>query len=115
MRLLPEGLRLAITEILTPAYRELVLEASTALERATGATFVHLLWVELNEQFNLGRTFPGAELLNGKAVDRQATIDRLLRLVGAKQKAANFLHRIKEWRLKPRDPLQGIGGSAGGR
>ena len=38
---LPEGLRLAVSEILTPAYVELVLKAPTALERASGMTFAH--------------------------------------------------------------------------
>ena len=94
---LPAGLRLAISEILEPAYRELVIEAATALERATGASFVHLLYLELQEQFNLGHTMPGTAV-NGQVVNRQAALDRLLRLIGAKQKAANFLQRIKEWR-----------------
>ena len=105
---LPEELRLAIAEILTPAYRELVLEPPTALERATGVTFVYLLWVELLEQCDMGHTIP-ATAMNGQAVNRQAALDRLLRVIGAKQKAANFLQRIKEWRARPRNPLIGIG------
>ena len=42
---LPEGLRLAISQILTPAYEELVLAAPNALERATGAAILdhHLI------------------------------------------------------------------------
>ena len=74
---LPEGLRLAISQILTPAYEELVLAAPNALERATGATLVHLLWLELFEQFDLGHAVPGTEKLNGKAASRQAALDRL--------------------------------------
>ena len=112
---LPAGLRLAISEILTPAYRELVIEAATALERATGATLrLPCLWLELLEQFDLGHAVPGTEKLNGKAASRQAALDRLLRLVGAKQKAANFLRRIKEWRARTSGSMRGWASPADG-
>ena len=48
---LPRPLQVAITEILYPAYEQLVLGAADPLERATAATFVHLLWLELLQQF----------------------------------------------------------------
>jgi len=51
---LPENLRLAVQEILGPAYRELVLGASDVLERAGAVTFVHLMWLEILDEIGLG-------------------------------------------------------------
>ena len=106
--ILTEGLRLAVSEILTTAYVELVLKAPTALERASGMTFAHLMWLEMLEQVELGHTMPGSAV-NGQVVNRQAALERLLRVVAQKQKAASFLQRLKEWRLKPRVPMRGLG------
>jgi hypothetical protein len=50
---LPKELRLAIMEIVNPAYQELVLEAAAALARSAGTTLVHLLWLELLQQLEL--------------------------------------------------------------
>jgi hypothetical protein len=92
---LPEGLRLAISEIVVPAYRQLVLEASDALERATGATYVHLLWEEILDQFELEKEAGSGAEPTARSARRMATMDRLLRIIGAKQKAANFLLRLR--------------------
>jgi len=46
--LAPE-LQRGISDIVNPAYQELVLLAQTAIERASGVTFVHLLYLELIE------------------------------------------------------------------
>ena len=51
------------------------------------------------EQVELGHTMPGSAV-NGQVVNRQAARERLLRVVAQKQKAASFLQRLKEWRLK---------------
>src|SRR5689334_15759410 len=51
---LPQPLKHAVTNIINPAYRELVTEAPTALERTVGLSYMHLIWLELLDQFNLG-------------------------------------------------------------
>ena len=45
----------AITEIITPAYHELVLAAPNGFERSAGMTYVHMAWLELVEQLSLGK------------------------------------------------------------
>jgi hypothetical protein len=93
---LPKSLQGAITEILTPAYHELVLEAPNPLEKATGLTFVHLLWLELVEQHELGRAM-GPLLARGEGSTAHCqAIARHVRLVGAKEKFGKFLLRVKD-------------------
>lgn len=101
---LPRAVQVAVDELVQPAYVELVLQASTELERAAGATFVHLLFLELLEQFDLGREV--ARCVAGRADDtegvspREEELRRHLRLVSQKEKAGKFLMRIHEFRLK---------------
>jgi hypothetical protein len=74
---------------------------STALP----STIVHLLWLEISDQIKLaqgmdahGQPVPAAE--------RMDHIARHLRLIGAKNKAANLLLRLQEARRKAGlDPL----------
>jgi hypothetical protein len=95
---LPETVQRAVDEFVTPAYRELVLEASGALERAAGASFVCLLFLELLEQFDLGRQVAQeAERL----APREVELKRHLRLLVSKQQAGNFLLRIRNLRPQP--------------
>jgi hypothetical protein len=97
---LPEQFRVAIAEILNPAYRELVLEAPGALERATGATFVHLLWLEMLEQLELGRDLASYLPGSTSSPERLRLLDRHVRLTGAKNKAGHFLLQIRTFREK---------------
>jgi hypothetical protein len=92
---LPEALRLAVSGILNPAYRELVLEAPTALLRTAGLTYVHAAWLELIDQIELCKSM--ARLLpSGESSEAlQEPIARHLRLVGAKEKFGKFLLQIK--------------------
>lgn len=101
---LPEEIKLAVREIVNPAYRELVLGASDALERAAGATFVHLAWLELLDQLGLGEQV-AAGLPGGGVVGdlvHEEDLQNHLRLLGAKQKAAAFLLRLREFRTRQR-------------
>ena len=99
---LPEGLKLAIREIVDPAYSELVLGAADALERAAAVSFVHILWLELLDQQGLG-TQIARHLPKGGTVTELVFEDDFnahLRLLGAKHKAAAFLLRLREFRAK---------------
>jgi hypothetical protein len=92
---LPKPLQAAILEILNPAYQELILEAPTPLEKATGLTFVHLLWLELVEQYDLGQAMGPLVARGGSTAKKQKAIGRHLRLTGAKEKFGKFLLRVR--------------------
>src|SRR3984885_14238539 len=56
---LPPALRQVVSEVLTPAYEELVLRTPTALERTSGLSYMHLIWLEVVEQYHLAKVlFP---------------------------------------------------------
>jgi hypothetical protein len=99
---LPEPVRIALDEIVEPAYRELVLGAATALGRSAGVSLVFLLAEEILGQFQLG-----GQMDFGQAPDpsRRAERDKLiaahLRVVNSKQQTANFILRLKDLRYKP--------------
>lgn len=97
---LPNALQLAITGIVNPAYQELVLEAADALARSAGTTLVHLLWLELLQQFELGNQLENLVRPNHGCAACADMIAQHLRLVGAKQHTAQFLLRLKVFHEK---------------
>lgn len=93
---LPEEVQVAITAVVNPAYRELVLEAGDALQRSAGVTTVHLLWLEILDQVELAKNLPSSP--NSETAEEHGKrIDRHLRIVGAKSKASQFLLRLREF------------------
>jgi hypothetical protein len=108
---LPKPMRLAFEAIVQPTYAELVLAAPTSLERAVGVSLHFLLCLEVLEQFELGHqlNFTGASAGDDQA-ERDRAIAKHLKLVSAKQHAANFLARLQNLRTKlrisPYDPLR---------
>ena len=97
---LPKEVRLAVSEILNRAYQELVLGAADALERSAGTTYVHLLWLELLSQFELGNQIANLQTPDQGLAAPANLIAQHLRLVGAKQHAGSFLLRLKALRGK---------------
>lgn len=100
---LPEAVRIAVDELVQPAYNQLVLQTSTALERSAGATYVCLLFLELLDQFDLGsqvayRVSQRAE----SAAPRDDALNRYMRLAGSKERAGLFLLRIRSLRGRDR-------------
>ena len=87
---LPKAVQLAVSEILNRAYQELVLGAADALERSAGTTYVHLLWLELLSQFELGNQLANLQHDQGLAAPPNL-IAQHLRLVGAKQQTVFHL------------------------
>jgi hypothetical protein len=110
---LPEELKIAIAGIVNPAYQELVVSASSGLEQSTGLTIVHLLWLEVLDQIELGKKFAEHSDEADTSKHRETLIARYLRLVGAKTKTSNFLLRLHDFRQKwgsfpaAPDPLNG--------
>ena len=76
-------------------YEQLVLGAADPLERATAATFVHLLWLELLQQLELGNCLEDLMRPNFGSAALNGVIAQHLRLVGAKQQTDSFLLRLK--------------------
>jgi hypothetical protein len=96
--MLPRPLQAALVELIGPLYEELVLAAPDALERSTGLTLTHLLWLEILEQYDLGRDYSVVSGVLGTASpDRGPMIDQHLRLLEAKLRASHFLVQAREW------------------
>jgi hypothetical protein len=107
---LPPALRAAVTGLIEPAYRELVLEAPNALERAAGSSLVFLMWIELLDQFEIASQHRGPRTAVSHPGDdtgaRDEQIARHLKVISAKDRAANFILRMKVYRAKHEDPFQ---------
>ena len=111
---LPEELKVAISGVINPAYKELVLCASSGLEQSTGLTVVQLLWLEILEQIQIGKVVVENSDEQEDIQKREAMIARYLRLAGAKNKTSNLLIRLHDFRQKwgsfpaGQDPLKGV-------
>ena len=97
---LPEDVKTALSAIVQPAYDELVLGAVTALERSAGATITFLLALEVLDHFQIGHTMnlSGMPCDEQDAARREKDLNRYLRVVTSKQKAAGFLLRLQQLR-----------------
>lgn len=100
---LSPGLRTAIRDILNPAYKELVLDASTALEKMTGLSLVHLLWIEVVEQTDLGSGMSGRVPPAAEREGYSKYLDRHLKLLTVKERVSKFYIRLKEFKRKGGD------------
>jgi hypothetical protein len=94
---LPKGLQAVVAAILDPLYKELVLGAEDSLERDAGKTLVHLAWLEVIGQIEVGQQIAtGEKLLDSE--EHYKLIERLLRVVGAKSKLQGFLLNLRKLR-----------------
>jgi hypothetical protein len=97
---LPRALQAAIAEVLNPLYEQTVLEAPTALERAAALTHVHLQWLELLEQYDLGRAMAPLVAKGESTSTHREGIARHLRLAGAKERSGKFLLQVQGFKRK---------------
>lgn len=97
---LPEAVRAAVHDIVTPLYREFVLENADALQRSAGMSLVFLATLEVVEFVGNGRSVFERPPTDDEIKARQQQIDRQLRLVGAKMKCTDLLLRLQSWREK---------------
>jgi hypothetical protein len=95
---LPVEIAQAIQEIVQPAYEQLVLHAAPGLERSLGASLVHLLWLEIVEQFDIKREYTTFTLGLELPYNRQQSIDGHIRLLDAKLRHGKFMLRLEELR-----------------
>jgi hypothetical protein len=108
--MLPRPLQAALVELIGPLYEELVLAAPDGLQRSTGLTLTHLLWLEILEQYDLGRDYTVVSGALGTASpDRGPMIDQHLRLLDAKLRASHFLVHARDWARRCRREPRALG------
>ncbi|MFT4558050.1 MAG: hypothetical protein ACI92S_003424 [Planctomycetaceae bacterium] len=95
---LPHDLQVAITSIVAPAYKELVLGAAPGLAQSTGVTIVHSLWLEIQDQFAIAQSGQQPDSEEDASKDRATQVGRLLRTIKAKDNASKFWVRLHEFR-----------------
>lgn len=105
---LPPEIRQALSQTMQPLYEQYVLHAPDPLEQSVGITLVHLLWMELLEQFDLKNN--NEKLLTLRLPgNREAYINQHLRVMAAKTRLGHFLMQFrrmrKQWEqsCKPQD------------
>jgi len=87
--------RQAVTQILAPAYRQLVLEAQGEVERSVGITLVHLMWLEICGQIPLAEAVAEPLLAVIQTGDPEVMVTRHLHLVAAKCQTAELLSKVR--------------------
>jgi hypothetical protein len=92
---LSEMTRQAVTQILAPAYRQLVLEAQGEVERSMGITLVHLMWLEICGQIPLAAAAADPLLAVILTGDAEVMVTRHLHLVAAKCQTAELLSKVR--------------------
>jgi hypothetical protein len=92
---LPQSLQETLIEFVDPAYRRLVLETSDPLAKAAGLSFVHLLWLELVSQHELGRAMAGLSAGRQGTVAQHDHMSRHVRLVVAKDGISKIILRAR--------------------
>jgi hypothetical protein len=100
---LPENTRQAALRLIVPAYRRIVLEARDELERSVGVTLVHLMWLEVCGQIQLGVITADPQSLEAVLSDPEQLIDRHLRLTTIKCQTAELLMKLRIVTALPRD------------
>ena len=92
---MPEDMRQMVSRILIPAYRRFVLDAPGELERSVGTTLVHLMWLELCGQVQLGKVVADPKSLEAILSSPEQMIDRHLRLTMTKCQTAELLLKLQ--------------------
>lgn len=95
---LPESVKAVFDSIIEPLYRELVIEAPNALERAGGATFVFWLTEETLRQIAVGGSMDVLQTQSdAQSEAREKAVVRCLRVSSAKDKALAALARLRKF------------------
>ena len=94
-QLMPSGVRRAVSQVLSPAYRRFVLDAPGELERSIGLTLVHLMWLEICDQVRLADAAADETSLTAVLSDPTALIGRHLHLAASKCQTAELLVKLR--------------------
>jgi len=92
---LPEAIKWAAREILSPAYRQLVVEAPDELQRSTGMTLVHLMWLEICDQIHMAQSVADRESAFAIADPPDRAMEKHLPLVAAKCQVSELLLKLR--------------------
>ncbi len=92
---LPDGIRQAVSRVLTPAYRRFVLDAPGELERSVGLTLVHLMWLEVCDQVRMAEAAADPSSLTAILGDPEAMMGHHLHLAASKFRAAELLVKLR--------------------
>jgi hypothetical protein len=104
---MPAELQATIAAVINPVYLDLVLGSKDGLEKSTGVTIAHLLWLEILSQFELGRLVSVTDSESNDE-ERQDAIAKHIRLAQAKLKASGLLLRLREFDRRWGGPLSGV-------
>jgi hypothetical protein len=97
---MPVEVRQAVAEIVQPAYAEMVQGAATGMEKSLGASIVHLLWLEILDQYDIKKDYTNNVLTLGMESNRKDAIAQYIRLIDAKLRVGNFMVRLRELLLR---------------
>lgn len=105
--LLPQEVQADVITLVNPIYKELVLDAKSAVAKTTGLTIVHLMWLEIVDQIKLGGQIEvmvsDMDIMEPiQPASREQDIERHLRLVDSKFRASELLRRWDEFQLRSR-------------
>lgn len=92
---LPQDVRETGLRIVTPAYRQLVLEAPNETERAIGLALVRLIWLELSDQMQMAAAVADPKSQDTRLNSHADIIERHLRLAAAKCRTTELLFKIR--------------------
>jgi len=92
---MPAGVKQAVTQVLKPAYRRLVLDAPSDLERSVGLTLVHLMWLEVFNPVQLAEATADPHSLAAIQSSPERMTDRYMQLATAKCQAAEALVKLR--------------------
>ena len=92
---LPQIIRDAVARFVAPAYCRFVLEAPSQIERAIGATLVHLMWLELCGQLQMAQAAVDPESLDALLQNPEVLIARHLHLASVKCQTAELMVKLR--------------------
>ena len=96
----PEAVRQALMDFILPIYQRSVVQARDAVEQSVNVTAVHLLWLEVLEQFSQKQEYMNIGLLLGSDASRDDQIARLLRVLETKVRVGHLMIRLQELRAQ---------------
>ena len=96
----PETVRQALMDFILPIYQRSVVQANNSIEQSLNVTAVHLLWLEVLEQFSHKQEYMNVAMFVGSDSSREDQIARLLRVLETKVRVGHLLVRLQELRAQ---------------
>jgi hypothetical protein len=100
LKRLPVEIRQAAEEIVQPAYEQLVLHVAPGWDQSLGASIVHLLWLEILDQFDIKSDYSANSLALRLPPKRQRRVEHHIKLLDAKLRHGKFMLQLEQFRLR---------------